>query len=52
MADFASQGQDGAFVEEKRWEVVEYKYFVTVLKYMFLVSVLYSTTYFSDYFLL
>ena len=30
------------------WEVVEYKYFVTVLKYIFLVSVLYSTTYFSD----
>ena len=29
----------------QRWEVLEYKYFVTVLKYMFLVSVLYSTTY-------
>ena len=36
----------------QRWEVVEYKYFVTVLKYMLLVSVLYSTTYFSDDFLL
>ena len=36
----------------KRWEVVEYKYFVTVLKYIFLVSVLCSTTYFSDDFLL
>ena len=29
---------------DQRREVVEYKYFVTVLKYMFLVSVLYSTT--------
>ena len=36
----------------QRWEVVEYKYFVTVLKYIFLVPVLYSTTYFSDDFLL
>ena len=36
----------------QRWEVVEFKYFVTVLKYIFLVSVLYSTTYFSDDFLL
>ena len=36
----------------QRWEVVEYKYFVTVLKYILLVSVLYSTTYFSDDFLL
>ena len=36
----------------QRWEVAEYKYFVTVLKYMFLVSVLYSTTCFTDDFLL
>ena len=28
----------------QRWEVVEYKYFVTVVKHIFLVSVLYSTT--------
>ena len=41
------KGEDG-----QRWEVVKYKYFVTVLKYMFLVSVLYSTTYFPDHFLL
>ena len=34
--------------QHQRWEVVEYKYFVTVLKYIFLVSVHYSTTYFSD----
>ena len=33
----------------QRWEVVEYKYFVTVLKYIFLVSVLYSTNYFLHY---
>ena len=36
----------------QKGEVVEYKYFVSVLKYIFLVSVLYSTTYFSDDFLL
>ena len=40
------------FISPQRREVVEYKYFVTVLKYIFLVSVLYSTTYFSDDFLL
>ena len=33
----------------QRWEVVEYKYFVTVLKYIFLVSVLYSTTFYFDF---
>ena len=32
----------------KRWEVLEFKYLVTVLKCIFLVSVLYSTTYFPD----
>ena len=45
----------GAFVHGgsmQRWEVVQYKYFVTVLKYIFLVSVFYSNTYFSDDFLL
>ena len=40
------------YTPKQRWEVVEYKYFVTVLKYIFLVSVLYSTTCFSDDFLL
>ncbi len=37
---------------KQRWEVTKYKYFVTVLKKIFLVSVLYFTIYFSDYFLL
>ena len=37
---------------QERWEVVEYKYLVTVLKYIFLVSVLYSTPNVSDNFLL
>ena len=37
---------------DQSWEVVEYKYFVTVLKYMFLVSVLYFTPlHFTFYFL-
>ena len=36
---------------DQRWEVVEYKYFVTVLKYMFLLSVLYSTTNSDDFLL-
>ena len=27
-------------IREQRWEVVEYKYFLTVLEYIFLVSVL------------
>ena len=40
------------FKQQQRWEVVEYKYFVTVLEYIFLVPVLYSTTFFSDDFLL
>ena len=45
-------GNELSLSKHQRWEVVEYKYFVTVLKYMFLVSVLYSTTYFPDDFLL
>ncbi len=43
---------DLAYMLHQRWEVTKYKYVITVLKYIFLVSVLYFTIYFSDYFLL
>ena len=45
------QDRQSGVVQDQRWEVVEFKYFVTVLKYIVLVSVLYTTTYFSDDFL-
>ncbi len=40
------------FTHKQRWEVTKYKYFVMYLSRFFLVSVLYFTIYFSDYFVL
>lgn len=39
-------------VNYQRWEVMKYKYFITVLEYIFQVSAFHLSVYFSDNFLL
>lgn len=56
LSSLSTTSQEGALEHltgsQQRWEAMKYKDFMTVLKYIFQVSVLYVSIYFSFYFLL